>query len=74
MHRDWKILILHFKAQMDEFKEGNMLFEIMQRKVWGKASSDTAGLKEFYNLHKQKYLWNSSAEAVIFSCSNPGSS
>jgi peptidyl-prolyl cis-trans isomerase SurA len=59
-----------FKAQLNEFKEGNMLFEIMQRKVWGKASSDSAGLKEYYNQHKQKYLWNASAEAVIFSCSN----
>lgn len=59
-----------FKAQLNEFKEGNMLFEIMQRKVWGKASSDTAGLKQFYQLHKEKYLWNASAEAVIFSCSN----
>jgi peptidyl-prolyl cis-trans isomerase SurA len=59
-----------FKAQINEFKEGNMLFEIMQRKVWSKASSDTVGLKKYYQLHKQKYLWNSSAEAVIFSCSN----
>ena len=59
-----------FKAQLNEFKEGNMLFEIMQRKVWGRASSDITGLKEFYQLHKQKYLWNASAEAVIFSCSN----
>lgn len=59
-----------FKAQLNEFKEGNMLFEIMQRKVWGKASSDSTGLKRFYLLHKQKYLWNTSAEAVIFSCSN----
>jgi len=59
-----------FKAQIDEFKEGNMLFEIMQRKVWGKASSDTAGLREFYNEHKQKYVWNKSAEAIIFSCSD----
>ena len=47
-----------------------MLFEIMQRKVWGKASSDTSGLKDFYKLHKQKYLWSDSAEAMIFSCSN----
>jgi len=59
-----------FKAQIAEFKEGNVLFEIMQRKVWGKASSDTTGLEQFYKLHKQKYLWSASAEAVIFSCSN----
>lgn len=59
-----------FKAQIDEFKEGNLLFEIMQRKVWGKAAADTAGLKQFYDQHQQKYLWEASAEAVIFSCSN----
>jgi peptidyl-prolyl cis-trans isomerase SurA len=34
-----------FKEQIDEFKEGNLLFEIMQRKVWGKAASDTLELK-----------------------------
>ncbi|MEO6837252.1 MAG: peptidylprolyl isomerase [Ginsengibacter sp.] len=59
-----------FKNQMKEFKEGNMLFEVMQRKVWGKATTDTIGLLRFYNEHKEKYLWNSSAEAIIFSCSN----
>jgi peptidyl-prolyl cis-trans isomerase SurA len=59
-----------FKAQVNEFEEGNMLFEIMQRKVWGKASADTTGLRKFYNEHKQKYLWNASAEAIIFSCSD----
>ncbi len=59
-----------FEAQLTEFEEGNMLFEIMQRKVWGKASADTAGLKQFYQSHKQRYMWSSSAEAIIFSCSN----
>ena len=58
-----------FKAQIDEFKEGNLLFEIMQRKVWGKASSDTVGLHQFYQQHHQKYLWYASADAIIFSCS-----
>lgn len=59
-----------FKAQIEEFNEGNMLFEIMQKKVWEKASADTSELREFYNSHPQKYFWNSSAEAVIFSCSD----
>jgi peptidyl-prolyl cis-trans isomerase SurA len=59
-----------FKAQIDEFKEGNLLFEIMQRKVWGKASSDTLGLKQFYKDHQKKYLWSASADAILFSCSN----
>jgi peptidyl-prolyl cis-trans isomerase SurA len=59
-----------FKKQIEEFEEGNMLFEAMQREVWGKASSDTAGLAGFYKSHKEKYLWDRSAEAIIFSCAN----
>jgi peptidyl-prolyl cis-trans isomerase SurA len=59
-----------FKKQIEEFKEGNLLFEIMQRKVWNEASADTSGLRDYYNKHKEKYFWNSSAEVIIFSCSN----
>jgi peptidyl-prolyl cis-trans isomerase SurA len=59
-----------FKNQVEEFKEGNMLFEIMQQKVWNKAAEDTSGLIKYYNAHKQKYFWTNSADAIIFSCAN----
>ncbi|MDQ2863185.1 MAG: peptidylprolyl isomerase [Bacteroidota bacterium] len=59
-----------FNYQLQEFKEGNMLFEVMQRKVWSKASSDTVGLKKYYDEHKSNYKWNASADAVLFSCAN----
>ena len=59
-----------FKNQMEEFKEGNMLFEIMQQKVWNKAAADTSGLINYYKAHKEKYFWTRSADAVIFSCTN----
>lgn len=59
-----------FKSQLEEFKEGNMLFEVMERKIWGKASSDSVGLLKYYKDHKEKYLWEASAEAIIFSCAN----
>lgn len=59
-----------FKYQLQEFKDGNMLFEIMERKVWSKASSDSAGLEQYYNEHTTNYKWNASADAVLFSCAN----
>ncbi len=59
-----------FKYQMQEFKDGNLLFEMMQRKVWSKASADTAGLLQYYNAHKSNYKWTASADAVLFSCSS----
>src|SRR4029079_17783852 len=59
-----------FKYQLQEFKDGNMLFEIMERKVWSRASADSIGLKQYYNAHKTNYTWNASADAVLVSCSN----
>lgn len=59
-----------FKFQMEEFKEGNMLFEIMERNVWNKAISDSAGLLKYYNANKEKYRWAESADILVFNCSN----
>jgi peptidyl-prolyl cis-trans isomerase SurA len=61
-----------FAFQLNEFKEGNLLFEIMQRKIWDKASADSAGLARYYEAHKGKYWWNASADALLFTCNNTG--
>jgi peptidyl-prolyl cis-trans isomerase SurA len=57
-----------FAFQLTEFKEGNLLFEIMQRKIWDKASTDSLGLRNYYEAHKDKYWWDASAEALLFTC------
>jgi peptidyl-prolyl cis-trans isomerase SurA len=59
-----------FAFQLNEFKEGNLLFEIMQRKIWDKASADSAGLVRYYDAHKGKYWWNASADALLFTCNS----
>jgi peptidyl-prolyl cis-trans isomerase SurA len=59
-----------FRFQMKEFKEGNMLFEIMERNVWSKAASDSIGLLNHYNANKPNYKWAASADVLIFNCSN----
>lgn len=59
-----------FRAQMTEFMEGNMLFEVMERKVWSKAASDTAELRNYYNNHKAKYQWGKSADVIMVSASD----
>jgi len=51
-----------FKFLMKEYTEGNLLFEVMEKEVWNKASKDTTGLKEFYSNNRQKYKWNRRAE------------
>jgi peptidyl-prolyl cis-trans isomerase SurA len=54
--------------QMNEFKEGNLLFEVMQRKIWDPASLDSAALRSFYEKNKARYWWEISADAILFTC------
>lgn len=59
-----------FSKQVNEFKEANLLFGIMEKNVWNRANTDTAGLVQYYNLHKSKYVWQPSADAIIVTCNN----
>ncbi|ULQ55354.1 peptidylprolyl isomerase [Flavihumibacter rivuli] len=56
-----------FAAQVKEFRDGNLLFEAMQRKVWDKASNDTNGLRKYYEQNKGKYLWEPGIDGILFS-------
>ena len=59
-----------YAAQVSEFRDGNLLFEIMQRQIWNRSSADSAGLEKYYETHKEKYWWKPGAEAVIFNALN----
>lgn len=54
-----------FKYQLQEFKEGNLLFEIMGKKIWNRASSDQVALQQFYEANKEKFAWGESAEVIL---------
>ncbi len=55
-----------FKALMKEYRDGILLFELTEDKIWSKASKDTAGLENFYNSNKQNYMWSQRADASIY--------
>ncbi|HEY9117020.1 MAG TPA: hypothetical protein VIN11_04290, partial [Roseivirga sp.] len=40
---------------MQEYEEGLLLFEVMQRVVWEKASEDSVGLERYYKNHLEDY-------------------
>lgn len=57
-----------FKALMQEYHDGILLYEVMSDKVWNKASKDTSGLKEFYKNNTAKYQWKDRVNAVVYEC------
>jgi peptidyl-prolyl cis-trans isomerase SurA len=59
-----------FRAQLQEFADGNLLFEVMEKRVWNKAATDTAGLRNYYEKHKSQYQWGPSVSAIIFNTSD----
>ncbi len=59
-----------FKKQLVEFRDGNMLFEIMEKQVWNKAAEDHKGLKTYYDQHKSKYVWEANSNAIMFTAAD----
>jgi peptidyl-prolyl cis-trans isomerase SurA len=59
-----------FKALMQEYRDGILLFELTDRKVWSKAVKDTVGLKEYYEKNKSSYLWDERADVTTYKCAN----
>ncbi len=61
---------LDFAQQMEEFREGNLFFEIMQQEIWNRSQTDSTALYALYEKNKARYTWQQSADAVLFFCND----
>jgi len=59
-----------FRDLLKEYRDGILLFGITDEKVWSKGVKDTTGLKEYYELHKNEYMWADRVDAKIFTSSD----
>ncbi|MHC1708345.1 MAG: peptidylprolyl isomerase [Bacteroidales bacterium] len=55
-----------FKNLMKEYRDGILLFDLTDKKVWTKAVKDSTGLEEFYSKNKASYLWGDRLGVTIF--------
>ena len=62
-----------FKALVQEYKDGILLFDLMDKEVWTKAVKDTLGLQEFHDRNANKYMWENRAYATIVTVTRPES-
>ncbi len=59
-----------FKALINEYHDGIILYEIMSDKVWNKAVKDTTGLKDFFAKNRANYMWPKRLDATVYECLN----
>jgi peptidyl-prolyl cis-trans isomerase SurA len=57
-----------YKALLQEYHDGIILYEIMQDQVWNKAVKDTAGLRAFFMENRGKYAWTNRLDATVYEC------
>jgi peptidyl-prolyl cis-trans isomerase SurA len=56
-----------FSYVMDEYRDGLLLFDLMEKEIWEKSKTDTIGLKKYFDLNKSKYLWKTRLEMTVAS-------
>ncbi len=57
-----------YKALLKEYREGILLFDLTNSKVWSKAINDTLGLQNFFDSNRSSYNWPDRVDATIYSC------
>ena len=59
-----------FRNLLKEYRDGILLFDLTDQKVWSKAVKDTTGLKEYYSKNKNNFLWDERADVTMYNCVN----
>ena len=57
-----------YKALLQEYREGILLFDLTNTKVWTKAVEDTVGLQNFFTANNSNYRWENRVDASVYSC------
>ena len=56
-----------FATVMEEYRDGLLLFDLMEKEIWEKSKTDTLGLHSFFETRKFNYLWKNRLEALVVS-------
>ncbi len=59
-----------FRNIYKEYRDGILLFDLTDKKVWSKAVSDTTGLQQFYEAHKQEHIWKDRIDVTLYDCAD----
>lgn len=55
-----------YRFLLHEYYEGILLFEVMEKEIWNKASADSVGQRRYYEAHAAQYQAPERADASIY--------
>ena len=57
-----------FKETLKEYKDGLLLFDLLEEKIWKKAELDSVGLQNFFLENQKNYFWKKSVKGFMADC------
>lgn len=55
----------NYAAIINEYRDGLLIFDVMEKNIWSKAKSDSLGLRNYYESHKSQYLWKKRVKGAV---------
>jgi len=60
-----------YNLLLKEYRDGILLFQLMDQKVWSRAITDTTGQKELYEKNRENFFWDTRLFGTIYDCADP---
>jgi peptidyl-prolyl cis-trans isomerase SurA len=57
---------VEFRDIYQEYREGILMFNRMQEKVWDLANNDSVGLAKYFDQHKSEYTWGDRFDLEVY--------
>lgn len=58
---------IDFAHVMEEYREGLLLFDLLEKEIWNRAKNDTIGLQNHFDKNRGKYQWKTRYDVVVLS-------
>lgn len=59
-----------YAATISEYRDGLLIYELMQKNIWESSKNDSIGLASFFKNNNENYKWNTRVQANIGAASN----
>jgi len=59
-----------YAAILNEYRDGLLIFDVMEHNIWQKAKTDSVGLQSYFLKNQNNYTWKQRLDADLFSATS----